>query len=105
MRIGGGVTVAGKVFGRAQHSILFGTGDVGSHKIADQLRVFSKRSRVDDGIGRIGIHVGDWEQVPLHAQRARLLRHDLAESFCQLRLARRPESHSVREHGCSIHPH
>ena len=53
VRVGCGITMAGKVLDRGQHADLMRAFDVRGDHIADLLGIFSKRTRIDDGIGRI----------------------------------------------------
>ena len=70
MRIGGRVAVTGEVLHCGQHSAFMRARDIGCDQIADLLGVFSERARVDDGIGRIRVHVGVGEEIPVNADGA-----------------------------------
>ena len=105
MRIGSGVAVSGKMFGRGQHAALVSAANVRRHEIAHLLGVFSERARVDDGIRRVGIHVGVGEEIPMHSDGPRLERGDASEGFGILRFAGRTKGHGMGENGRAIQTH
>src|SRR5208282_619734 len=103
--VGSSVAVSGKMFGRGQHAALVSAADVRRHEIAYLLGVFSERARVDDGIRRIGIHVGIGEEIPMHSNGPRLERGDASEDFGIFRFAGRAKGHGMGENGRAIQTH
>ena len=91
VRVRAGIAVTREVLGGGQHSVRSRPADVGGHQCSDLLRVGAERSRADDRIRRIGIHVGDGKQVPVHADRTAFLRRNAAEFFRIRRLCRQPQ--------------
>ena len=87
----------GKCFTVVEHPAFMRALDVGGDHIPDLLGILSKRARVDDGIRRVGVHVGVGEKIPVHPNGPRLQSSDAAEIFGILNLAVRPERHRVRE--------
>ena len=105
MRIGSGVAVSGKVFGRGQHEALVGAPNVRRHEIAHLLRVFSERARVNDGIRRVGIHVGHGKEIPMHSDGPRLQPGDASKGFGIFRFAGSSKSHRMGKNSSAIQPH
>ena len=58
-------------------------------------------SRTDDGIRRVGIHIGDGKQIPVHADCTAFLRCDATEFLSVRGLPRRTERHRMGKHGCA----
>ena len=58
MRIGGRVSVAGKMFRRRNHARMLRALDKRRDKPRYVRRIFAVRTNVDDRIGRVVIHVG-----------------------------------------------
>jgi hypothetical protein len=105
MRIGRRVSVTGEVFDRGQHPALMSALDIGRDQIADLLGIFTERARVDDGIGRVRIHVGVREKIPVNPDGACFERGDVAEILGVFDFAISPESHGVRENRGSLQAH
>ena len=76
--------------------------DVCGHEVGNLLRILAKRTRVDDGIVGIRVHVSYGEEIPMHADGTRLLGGDAAEIFRVLQAAGCCNSHCVREGGRAI---
>src|SRR5271169_5913413 len=57
MRIRAGIAMAGKMFGGSQASVFLNAADEGGDKFGDARGVFAERSRVDDGIIGVAVHV------------------------------------------------
>ena len=102
MRIGRGVAVSGKVFGRGQHRALVSAANVCRHEIADLLRVLSERTRVDDGIRWIGIHVGDGKEIQVHSDGPRFQSRDASKGLGIYRFAGSSKCHRMRKYGGAI---
>jgi len=105
MRIGRRIAVPGKMLGGDEHPALMGAADIGRHKIADLRRISSEGTRVDDGIGGIGIHVGIGKEILMHADGSRFERGDAAKDFCILHFACGSEGHRMRKDGRAIQAH
>ena len=105
MRIGGGVAVSGKVFCRDQHAAFVSAPDVRRHQIADLMRVFSERARVDDGIRRIGIHVGIGKEIPMHSDGPCFQRRNASKGLGIFRFAGRAKGHCMGKDGGAIQTH
>src|SRR6185437_6732851 len=71
-----------KVFQRGQHPALMRSPDIRRDHLANLCRVLAIRAGVDDRVLRINLHVGDGIEVPVDAQRTRLLRHELPKLLC-----------------------
>ena len=97
VRVGGRVAVSGKMLHRRQHAALMRALDICGDHVADLLRILSKRTRVDDGIRRIRVHVRIRKEIPMHPDRARFQRRDAPKIFRVLQLAVGAEGHRVRE--------
>jgi len=89
----------GKVLGGGEHAVRPGTTNVGRDQIPNLQRVLAEGARADDRVQRIGIHIGDRKQIPMHAQRAAFLRGDAAEGFRIGKIAGGAERHGVRKDG------
>ena len=85
------------MFHGREHPALVRSLDVGRHQIADLLGIFSERSRVDDGIGGIRVHVGIRKEIPVHADGSRFLRRNASEVLRVFELAVGAEGHGVRK--------
>ena len=101
MRVGSGVSVTWKVFGRGQHAVRPRTADIGCHQIAHLLRICAECACPDDGVGRVRIYVGNRKQVPVHAQSAAFLRGDATELLGVSQVPGSAKSHRVRKYGRS----
>ena len=97
--------MAGKVFSSSQHSIGPSAADVGGHKIANLLRVFTERTSVDDGIGGIRIHVGYGKKIPMHADSASFLRSDASEGLGIVQFSGSAEGHGMGKYCRSVKAH
>ena len=106
VRIRGRVAVARKVFRGRQHAAFVRALDVGRHQLPHLLRIFAKRTRVDDRVHRIGIDVGHrernssecrWPAPPAAVIRPKVSAYS---SF-----SGRAEGHGVRKNGRAIQPH
>ena len=78
MAVGGGVSVAGKVFGRGEESSRARPFHEARGQVRDQGRVFAEGTDVDDGVVGIVVDVGDGRERPVHAQRPALPRGHFA---------------------------
>ena len=67
MGVSCGITVAGEMLGGGHHSSGARSPDVGGDQISDLFGIFSERTRIDDGIRRIGVDVGIGKEIPVHA--------------------------------------
>ncbi len=105
VRIGGGVAVSGKMFGRDQHAVFVSTPNIRCHEIADLLRVLSERTSVDDGIRRIGIHVSVGKEIPMHSDGPRFEGADASKGFGIFRFAGRCKGHGMGKNGGAIQSH
>ncbi len=105
MRINVGIAVAGKVFGGRQHSVLVRALDVGRGHLADEGRVLTEGSRVDYGIGGIGVDIGVGEPVPLHSDGARFHGGDAPGLAGIVEIVGSAEGHGMRESGDFVQTH
>ena len=99
MRVGRGVAVSGKMFHGRQHAGLVRPFDVGCDQIADLLRVFAKRARVDDGIGWVRVDISIGKEIPMDANGPRFLRRDAAKCLGVVSLAIGAKGHRVGKIG------
>src|ERR1700686_1318358 len=81
MRVGRCVSVPREMFHRGQHSSLVRALYVGRNQIADLFGIFSEGASIDDGIGRIRVHVGVREEIPVNTDGSRFMAGDEAESL------------------------
>src|SRR6185369_1471301 len=65
VRISRSVTVFGKMLGGGEKSVVARSANVSAYQRAHLRRIFTKRARVNDGIGWVRVDVGDRHQVPL----------------------------------------
>src|SRR5689334_15678335 len=93
--------MAREVLCRGQHSLRARAADVGRHEIADLLRIRAERTSPDDGVGRVGIYIGDGKQVPVHAKSPALLRRDATELLGVSQVPGSAKSHRVRKYSRS----
>ena len=92
------------MFGRGHHAGIPRRPYVSADHLRDLLGVFAEGTRVDDGIGRVRVHVGDGIKVPLHADGARLLGDNLGETFNISRVAGGAKGHGMGKHRGAIQP-
>ncbi len=100
MAVDGGIAVTGEVLGRGEDSSLgvrAGAFDEGSNVRGNIAGTFAVGADVDNGVVRIAVHVGDGEEDPLHAQRARVPGRNFAAVPGGLQIAGRGECHRVRK--------
>lgn len=95
MRIGCGVAVSGKMLGRGQHAGSMCATNVRAHHLADLLRVGAERTRIDNRILGIGIHIRDREKVPMDADGPRLEAGNSAKSLRIFHAPGRANRHRV----------
>src|ERR1700722_5357325 len=93
--------MAGEVLCRGQHSVRPRAANVGRHQIAHSLRIRAEGTGPDDGIGRVGIYVGDGKQVPVHAKSPAFLRRDATELLGVSQVPGSAKSHRVRKYSRS----
>ena len=105
MRIGGGVPVAGKMFDGGEHAAFMRALDVGCDQIADLRGIFSKRTRVDDGIDGVRVDVGIGKEIPVNTDGAGLFGSDASEGFGVFEFAVATEGHGVRKNGGTHQAH
>ena len=105
MRIDSRVAVAGEMLCRGEHGAGVRAFDVGGYIIGDLRGIFAKRAYVDDGIGGVGIHVGVWEEIPLHTDGARLQSSDASHFFRVFWITGSAKGHRVRKYGSAIQAH
>src|SRR5580704_18247815 len=105
MRVGRSVAVAGEMFNRSHHSIGAGAANVRGYEIADLLRIFAKRSGIDDRIRWIRVDVGVRKEIPVHTDGASFLRGYAAESLGVIQFARGPECHGMGKFGGAAQTH
>jgi len=74
-------------------------------QIADLLRIFAERTRIDNRVRGIRIDVGIGKEIPVHADGACFLRGDASESFGVVELASRAERHGVGKFGGAVQAH
>ena len=103
--IGIGIAVSRKVLGSSEHASCMCAADVSSKQIAHLLGIFSKGTRVDDGICGIGVDVRYRKEIPVHADGTRFLRCDPTKIFGIFRFAGGSKGHGVREDSGSIQTH
>ena len=92
MGVGVGVAVAGEVLQRGEHAALVRAADVRGYHGRDLGRIFTVGTRVDDRVLRINLHIGNWVEVPVDAQCARFLSHNLCELLDILRIVCAPKA-------------
>ena len=80
VRVHVGVAVTGKMLQRREHAAGAQAADVRGRQPADRVRLLAERARVDDGIARVVVDVGDRREIDVHADRARLDRRDARAS-------------------------
>ena len=97
--------MSGEVFGCRQHGAFVSAPNVRRHEIAHLLRIFSERARVNDGIRRVGIHVGNGKEIPMHSDRPRFERRDASKGFGIFRFAGSSKRHRMGKDGGAIQPH
>ena len=105
MRIGCGVAVAGKMFGRGHHSGGARSPDVGGDEFSNLLGIFSEGTGIDDGIRGIRVNVGIGKEIPVHADCAGFLGGDAAEGLRIFCLSGSSEGHGMREHSGAVKAH
>ena len=105
MRVGRGFAVSREMLGRGQHSSFVSAANVRRHEIAHLLRVFSKRTYVDDGICRVGIHIRHREKIPVHPDRSGFKRRNAPEDFGMFGFSGSRKGHGMRKHRRSIYTH
>ena len=79
--------------------------DVGGNQIADLFGIFSKRSRVDDGIRRVRIDIGIGKEIPMYANGARFFRSNAAKVFRVFQFAIPAKRHGMGKDGGSHQSH
>ncbi len=100
MRIGCRVAVSREVLHRSQHSAFVRTFDVGGGQIADLFGIFSERPGIDDGVGRVRVHIRIWIEIPVNSDGPGLLRRDAAGHLGVFGFAIGAERHGVRKVCC-----
>src|SRR5580693_1625819 len=93
--------MAGEVLCRRQHSVRARAANVGRHQIAHLLWIRAESTGPNDGIGRVGIYVGNGKQVPVHAKSPAFLRRDATELLGVSQVPGGAKSHRVRKYGRS----
>ena len=98
VRVDVGVAVPGKVLRRRELAAVLRAANEERRESRDALRILAERSRVDDRVRRIVVHVDDRREVDVNADRSPLLR-DRATDVVRVRVARRRgDRHRRREH-------
>src|SRR5450755_4786889 len=93
------------MFDRGQHSVGAGTANVSGNEVADWLRVLAEGTRIDDGVGWVGVDISVRKEIPVHADGASLLRGNAAEGFRILQFAGSSECHGMGEFGGAVDSH
>ena len=104
VRVGCSIPMTGKVLCGGQHSVGARAPDISRHQIAHLLRVASECACPDDRVSRVGIHVGNGKQVPVHTKRPAFLCRDSTESLRVSEVSRGPKSHRMRKYGRAKEP-
>src|SRR5712691_11923930 len=105
VRIGIGIAVSRKMLGGSEHASCMCAADVSSKQFADLLGIFSKGTRVDDGICGSGVDIRYRKEIPVHADGTCFLRCEPAEIFGIFRFAGGSKGHRMREDSGSIQTH
>src|SRR6266852_5733850 len=86
MRIRSSVAGPGKMFCSGER-VFFDAAHEGGDKLGDARGIFAKRSRIDDGIAGVVIHIRVRRINPMHADSARFQRGDFAHGVGTFRIA------------------
>src|SRR5258708_34515382 len=97
--------MSGKMFGGGEKAIIACTANISAYERGNLRGILTKGTSIDDRIGRIGVYVGDWHQVPLHADGAGFLGDDSPKLLGKLWLGCGSEGHTVGENGGAVQAH
>ena len=92
------VAVTRKMLAGREHPVLLQTVNERRAHRGDEVRILAERSHPDDGIRRIVVDVEHGSERDVHAERAPLERGDTPFLIGERSVARRADSHLVREH-------
>ena len=108
VRIGSGISVAGKMLCGGQSSIFLRATDEFAYELGDAQWVFAKGACIDDGIARIVVHVADGRINPLNTNGARFEGCDFAHGVSVSWIACGRQGHRrwkrsafILAHGCA----
>ena len=105
MRIRRRVAVPREMFRRRKSPVSLHTQNKRRNVLRNARRIFSKRSRIDDRIVRIVVHVRVGRVNPLDANGARFQRGDLSHRVRVLHVSARRKRHRRRKRSPFIEPH
>ena len=105
MRIGARVAVAGKMFRGGEAAVFLDAAHEGRDEFRDARGIFAKRARIDDGILRIAVHVGDGRKNPGHAHGSRFERRDFSHRVGVFRASRGGDGHFIGKRRALVDAH
>src|SRR6266850_275345 len=105
VRIRRGVAVTGKMFCSGEPAVFFDAAHERGDKLGDARGIFAKRSRVDDRIAGIVIHIRIRSVNPMHADGARFQRGYFAHGVGVFRIAPGGQRHRGGERSAFIQAH
>src|SRR6185503_3127670 len=97
MRVGCGVAMSGKMFCCRYHARALRPLNKSGGEASDTDWILAKRANVDDRIRRVVVHVNNWSQHMLNAERSRFVSRYLAHATRVIGISSRAGCHHPAE--------